>query len=407
MDKLSEKAEPDSLDDALKVLVVDDEAVLLEHLCDGLRLFGYEVCRAPSSSAALAELAKDPRIGVVMTDIRMPGGDGLNLAQEILAARKSHEPVEVILITGHASLEDATAAVRTGVCDLLRKPFRLAEASRAIAKAMDAARAQRQALREEAAREQRLAELEEVRAELEHRMNGQLVHSPNLSRRDDETAEDEMRILSHALRTPLNAIAGGADMISDAAVKLLGPGIGYLQQGVRQAIASVELVEQLHRLKVAGEEEPPVQVDLPAVLRKSLVEAAREAPGLRICTDIGSPTDPAVVLSMPSTVASALSHCIRCAIEWAPPGFSLSAYTLPILEDSRRWITVTILVADADERPIVPEGRLFPRGDGSLTRTHETLDFVIARRLLQRVGGTVTSWNEPGRAVALRIALPG
>jgi FixJ family two-component response regulator len=395
-----------SRDSDLKILVVDDEPAVLQHLCDGLAIFGFSICRASSSSEALTELAKDPCIGVVMTDIRMPGGDGLSLAQEIIATRNSQWPVQVILITGHASLEDATAGLRAGVSDLLRKPFRLAEACDAVSKAMDAVRLQRQALRDAAARARRLAELEESKAELDRKLQDLLNRSSHLGTMSNGIATDDMRALSHALRTPLQAIAGGADMVANAAAKLLGPGIGCLQQGLRDAISAVELVEELHRLDRAADDGPQEEVDVTAMLRAALLEAASKATELRIRKEADSPAGPAVIVSQRAAIGSALSHCLQCAIEWASPGSSLTACTLPVIEDDSRWLTVTILVTLTHEPPTLSQGRLLLDGAEALTKTQETLHFTIARRLMQRIGGTVTSWSEPGRAMAIRVALP-
>ena len=121
---------------AIGVLVVDDEPVVAEQLAQGLAAHGLRTGFVHNATDALARLDADPGIGVVVTDIRMPGGDGLGLAQKILSQRPASAAVEVIIITGHATIDDATAAVRTGVADFLRKPFRLAEAVQAVTKAM-------------------------------------------------------------------------------------------------------------------------------------------------------------------------------------------------------------------------------------------------------------------------------
>jgi len=99
---------------------------------------------AGSSSEALSLLHESPDIAVVVTDIRMPHGTGLELAQSVLRARKGAMATEVILITGHATTDDVTEAVRLGACDFLHKPFRLAEVERAVRKASQRAQACRE-----------------------------------------------------------------------------------------------------------------------------------------------------------------------------------------------------------------------------------------------------------------------
>jgi len=105
---------------------------------------GWTVNSAGSSSEALSLLHESPDIAVVVTDIRMPHGTGLELAQSVLRARKGAMATEVILITGHATTDDVTEAVRLGACDFLHKPFRLAEVERAVRKASQRAQACRE-----------------------------------------------------------------------------------------------------------------------------------------------------------------------------------------------------------------------------------------------------------------------
>src|SRR3954454_24096576 len=82
---------------ALSVLVVDDEPMLADELADGLREEGFVVQTANSAIAALAALRADPGIGVLVSDIRMPGGTGLSLAAEVLGKEPEATARGVIL----------------------------------------------------------------------------------------------------------------------------------------------------------------------------------------------------------------------------------------------------------------------------------------------------------------------
>lgn len=120
----------------LALLVVDDEPKVVAELADAAMDEGYTVHTAGSGIEALALLGREPGIGVIISDIRMPGMDGITLTRRALAERSEAEAVEVILITGHATLEDAVAALRLGACDFVRKPFRLSEIFDATSLAM-------------------------------------------------------------------------------------------------------------------------------------------------------------------------------------------------------------------------------------------------------------------------------
>lgn len=101
------------------VHVVDDDAALRESLAFLLSTAGLE-CRTYDSAQAL--LARGPAMepGCVVTDVRMPGMSGMELIEEL---RKVGAPHPVIVLTGHADVPLAVAAMKAGVSDFLEKPF--------------------------------------------------------------------------------------------------------------------------------------------------------------------------------------------------------------------------------------------------------------------------------------------
>jgi two-component system, NtrC family, response regulator HydG len=117
-----------------RVLVVDDEPTLLRALEALLRKKGHDVVCLDSPIAAMQKLAQDD-FDVALLDIKMPQLSGL----ELLNAVKHRRPeVEVIMMTGHATVETALAAVRAGAYDYLTKPFEDVElVARAVAKAVE------------------------------------------------------------------------------------------------------------------------------------------------------------------------------------------------------------------------------------------------------------------------------
>ena len=106
------------MSDSLKVLLVDDDPTLRLALCDSFEIAGIEVDTASDAAAALGMLSD--LHGAVITDLRMPGMDGLQLRSE-LRARDPHLPV--ILMTGHGDITMAVNALKDGAFDFLAKPF--------------------------------------------------------------------------------------------------------------------------------------------------------------------------------------------------------------------------------------------------------------------------------------------
>ncbi len=131
------------------VLIVDDERHVRESLSNWFVEDGYEVTTAGSAREALQVLATRD-VDVVVTDIRMPGMDGLELQHRI---REVRPDVAVILITAYASVATAVQALKEGAWDYLVKPFDPEDLSRVVARACEKLRLQE----ENAALRQRIA----------------------------------------------------------------------------------------------------------------------------------------------------------------------------------------------------------------------------------------------------------
>ncbi|WP_343585482.1 sigma 54-interacting transcriptional regulator, partial [Herbaspirillum sp.] len=101
------------------LLLVDDDPDLLRLLTLRLNANGYRVVAAPSAEAALAQLAISLP-SLVITDVRLPGMDGLALFDEI---RSRHPTLPVILLTAHGTIPDAVEATTRGAFAYLTKPF--------------------------------------------------------------------------------------------------------------------------------------------------------------------------------------------------------------------------------------------------------------------------------------------
>lgn len=116
-----------------RVLVVDDETDFLATYERLLRRQTYEVVTVTSRAAGLAALAGEP-LDLVISDLRLPDGDGLDVVR---AARDARDPVPVIVITGYPSDETRRAALAAGATMFLAKPFVAAVLLAAIRSGLD------------------------------------------------------------------------------------------------------------------------------------------------------------------------------------------------------------------------------------------------------------------------------
>mgnify|MGYP001812562086 CR=1 FL=1 len=115
-----------------RALVVDDDDGVRYTLRGILKRADLEVHEAASGEAALAALAGEATFHLVITDLRMPGMDGL----EALARIKRRQPkIQVVLLTGHATLEKGVEAMKRGALEFLEKPIDLSKLSEVIHKA--------------------------------------------------------------------------------------------------------------------------------------------------------------------------------------------------------------------------------------------------------------------------------
>ncbi len=121
------------MDERRNILIVDDESDLLEMLQWQLQEFAYKVHTATSGEKAIEILYKKP-IPIVISDIRMPGMDGIELVKK---AKELRPDVQCIFITGHGGRKTAVEAAKLGAFSYLHKPLGVDELVVAIQKAWE------------------------------------------------------------------------------------------------------------------------------------------------------------------------------------------------------------------------------------------------------------------------------
>lgn len=126
-----------------KILVVDDEDMIRELCTHILSNEGYHVTTAPGGAAALEVLKRDD-VDLMITDIKMPGMDGLELFEQV---RKLNPDIVTVFITGHGTLDTAIESLMRGVEGFVLKPFTQQELVSAVARAVSRSRLQKENIR--------------------------------------------------------------------------------------------------------------------------------------------------------------------------------------------------------------------------------------------------------------------
>ena len=101
------------------VMLVDDEVPFVETMTKRLKKRDLRVISAYSGEESLEILSKNQNLDVVILDVKMPGMDGIDTLKEI---KKRYPLAEVVMLTGHATVESAIDGMKQGAFDYLKKP---------------------------------------------------------------------------------------------------------------------------------------------------------------------------------------------------------------------------------------------------------------------------------------------
>lgn len=112
---------------ALKVLVVDDQPLIVDEISEFLQGCGYACVSCYSSREALERFREDHTIAIILCDLDMPGMNGIELVEAMKRVAGKTRIFESIMLTGRAEKQDVIKALRAGIADYYQKPVDLNE----------------------------------------------------------------------------------------------------------------------------------------------------------------------------------------------------------------------------------------------------------------------------------------
>lgn len=394
-----------------RILVAEDSKDVAAFLQSYLTQQGYQAQVAYDGETALRLFNAQP-FDLVLTDLQMPRLGGLGVLHRV----KERSPdTQVIILTGHASLETALDAMRHGAFDYLLKPVEMVEQ---LQLALDRALLHRSLLIEN---RRLLDELQTANTQLEQKVNDQtraLREAYAQLQGLDRMKSEFVSIVSHELRTPLSVILLSVQMLS-AEFDRLPPErrhehLTHLQTYSRRLQRLIEnlldfsLLErgelQLERTRVgvASIIQEVGALYLPRTAEKGLTfRAAPPQPDLIIRAD-------------PARLVNALSQLVDNAIKFTASGgrVAIGAHGPTRAPGGGAQPHVVIAVADSGVG-IPPERqrllfKSFIQGDMSDRRQFEGigLGLALAHRIVTAHGGQITLKSTPGQGSLFAIWLP-
>lgn len=183
-----------------RVLVVDDEASVRDILCDALDAFDYDAISAENAVTAMKKLESED-VDLVLSDIEMPGENGMQLLSRI---KKSRPTLDVVMVTGVVDAQVAVQAIRNGASDYVTKPFNLEEVQIVVDRVLE----KRRLVKENEAYQEHLEELVALRTDEVKQLYATLEESYEstlqalvtaLDFRDNETQGHSFRVVEYAV----------------------------------------------------------------------------------------------------------------------------------------------------------------------------------------------------------------
>ncbi|MBN1592090.1 MAG: response regulator [Candidatus Coatesbacteria bacterium] len=165
------------------ILVVEDSAGLRENLVQTLSMGGYSVQAADNGHSAL-EILETESFDVIITDIRMPGMDGLALLDQVLAMDGKPETA-VILMTAYMTIESAVSSLKKGAYDYITKPFKIEQLLHTVETVIDKRRLKLENVRLN-------NELKELNRELEEKVR---LRTKQLQESQNELQENYLQVI--------------------------------------------------------------------------------------------------------------------------------------------------------------------------------------------------------------------
>jgi signal transduction histidine kinase len=379
------------------VLIVDDDAALLEALSEMLQLRMPQIVvdKVESAAAALDRIgSKDYE--TIVSDIKMPGIDGLALLARIREMRP-HTPT--LLITGHGQHDLAVQALRGGAYDFIQKPIDREYFLASLGRALHTSRLYRQVELQREALERHALDLKKT------------VDERTRELREANQAKDEfLALLAHELRNPLAPIMNAVGLISNrgGADPVLQQATQVVERQARQMARLLDDLLDVSRISRGKLQLRKEVLDLTEVVENAVQTSRPLIESRRHQLTISLSPEPVALEGDSTRLEQVLANLLNNAAKYTDAGGRI--HISANLEDNNAIIRVRDTGKGIPPAMIQRVFEPFVQIDFSLHRPEQGglgIGLMLVRRLVEMHGGTVSASSEgPGLGSEFVVRLP-
>jgi signal transduction histidine kinase len=376
-----------------RILIVDDEKEIRDFLSKALsRMGGFYVEVAETAEQALQKIEKEP-FDLVLTDLKMPKMDGLQLMTEIA---KSKPEILTVMMTGHGTIDSALEAMKRGASDYLMKPLNLDELIIRIRKVLE--------------ERQRFVRLKDFADQLE-KANQEL-------RKIDAMKSEFVSVASHELRTPLAAIknavqlmlSGKTGEINENQAKFLS----MAERNINRLTNILNNLLNLSRIESGKVELKFENIDLKGIIELTASSLRPHADGKSIQIEVEVPEQLSAVYGDHEKIEQILTNLIGNAIKFTAEGGKILITAQPTSRERKSGYRDMLAISVKDTGIGIPSEHLdtifekFHQVDGSLHRSVSGtgLGLAITKGLVEAHQGKIWVESEMGKGSTFTFTLP-
>ncbi len=361
------------MEDKPKILIIDDEEIVLDSCTDIFIDSNYQVATAANGSLGF-RLAREYQPDLIFVDLKMPGISGFEVLKKVQALDPT---IVTVVITGYATVSSAVEAMKQGAYDFLPKPFTPDELRLITRRAL----------------EKRSLVLETIA----------------LRREKEMLRENFAAIVSHELKAPLGAVqqnmfvlvAELSDKLTESQKNRLG----------RMKVRIADLIELINTwLQVISTDIEAIKENFKSISVKTIISKAAESvqphatrKDIEIVTSIEEPLN--LVYGEEGTLTEALVNISNNAIKYSHVSSKI------LIKAKERDGHVEISISDTgvgiskEDLPFIFDDFYSRRSDRTIERGCG-LGLAISQRIIETHNGSISAESEPGRGSTFVIRLP-